>query len=170
MTRSHVKPGGRLEHQEFMLCRQFLLDHNDHPLPMSDNIDKLSPFLQRNRYMEQAAVKRGRQLRLSPHLGTFQKCAGLLDVNELVFPHKRGTWPSDPIERALGARTMLSAMSGMEGFTMLLFTKDLGWSLEDTKAFIAEVKRDMRDDSLRKVLDLHVVYGRKPGAPIAKAP
>lgn len=43
-----------------------------------------------------------------------------------------------------------------------MFTKALGWSLPDTKAFVEEVKRDLRDDGMRKVMDLHVVYGRKP--------
>lgn len=159
----HLAPGGWIEHQEFSLCRQYLMDKNDKPLPMSDNIEELPPFFQWNRYMEQAALKRGRQLQLGPHLRTFQKTAGLLDVKEVVFPHKWGTWLSDPAERSLGARTMLSAMSGMEGFTTILFTKVLSWSLEDTQAFIVKVKRDMRDDSLRKVMDLHVVYGQKPG-------
>lgn len=50
----------------------------------------------------------------------------------------------------------------MEGFTIAIFTKTLGWTLEDTKTFIEEIKRDMRDDNIRKVMDLHVVYGQKP--------
>ncbi|KJX98709.1 hypothetical protein TI39_contig397g00004 [Zymoseptoria brevis] len=159
----HLAPGGYLEHQEFSLCRQYLMDEDDKPLPMSDDINELPSFFQWNRYMDLAAQKRGRPLQLGPHLHNFQEHAGLLDVHEIVFPHKWGTWPNDPTERALGGRTMLSAMSGMEGFTTILFTKVLGWALEDTQAFIVKVKRDMRDDSLRKVMDLHVVYGRKPG-------
>lgn len=113
--------------------------------------------------MEGAAEKRGRPLQLGPRLSTLQKDAGLQDVTEYVFNHKWGTWPSDSKERMLGARTMLSAMSGMEGFTTIMFTKVLGWTLEDTQAFVLEIKRDMRDDSIRKVMDLHVVYGQKIG-------
>lgn len=52
----------------------------------------------------------------------------------------------------------------MEGFTITMFTKALRWSLEDTQAFIVEIKNDMRNDRLRKVMDLHVVYGQKPMA------
>lgn len=68
---------------------------------------------------------------------------------------------ADERERALGARTMLNTISGMEGFTTVLFTKTLGWSLEDTRDFIMEIKRNMRDDGIRKVMDLHVVCGQK---------
>lgn len=113
--------------------------------------------------MEQAALQRGRILQLGPKLADFQTDAGLQNVNEKVFAHKWGTWMSDPKERSLGARTMLNAMSGMEGFTTAMFTQALGWSVEDVRAFIPEIKRDMRDDSLRKVIDLHVVCGQKPG-------
>lgn len=113
--------------------------------------------------MEQAALKRGRQLQLGPQLAIFQRGAGLQNVEDKVFAHKWGTWMSDPHERALGARTMLSTMSGMEGFTTAMFTKSLGWSLEDTQSFIQDIKRNMRDDAIRKVMDLHVVCGQKPG-------
>lgn len=76
----------------------------------------------------------------------------------------------DERERALGARTMVNTISGMEGFTTVLFTKTLGWSLEDTRGFIKQIKRDMRDDGIRKVVDLHVVWGqkRKDGGGIEK--
>jgi hypothetical protein len=130
---------------------------------MSENPDELLPFFRWNRLMDQAALKRGRPLQLGPHLATFQRDAGLQNVREDVFAHKWGTWMSDPQERALGARTMLSTMSGMEGFTTALFTQALGWNLEDTRSFIVDIKRNMRDDSIRKVMDLHVVCGQKPG-------
>jgi SAM-dependent methyltransferase len=159
----YLAPGGWVEHQEFSLCRQYMVDEDGKPVPMSENPDELLPFFRWNRLMDQAALKRGRPLQLGPHLATFQRDAGLQNVREDVFAHKWGTWMSDPQERALGARTMLSTMSGMEGFTTALFTQALGWNLEDTRSFIVDIKRNMRDDSIRKVMDLHVVCGQKPG-------
>ena len=152
-----------MEHQEFSLCRQYMVDEHGRAIPMSEDPNELLPFFRWNRLMEEAASKRGRQLQLGPHLATFQRGAGLQNVNDKVFAHKWGTWMTDPKERALGARTMLSTMSGMEGFTTAMFTKALGWSLEDTQSFIVDIKRNMRDDSIRKVMDLHVVCGQKPG-------
>lgn len=63
--------------------------------------------------MEKAGEIRGRPLQLGPRLSEFQRAAGLQDVTEVVTPHKWGTWSSDDTENMLGARTMLSAMSGM---------------------------------------------------------
>lgn len=140
-----------------------MLDNNDQPIPMSDNIDELPPFFRWGRLMEQAANKRGRVLQLGPKLSSFQRNAGLLDIKDDVYQIRTGTWAADPQQRMLGARMMLSALQGMEGFTTAMFTKSLGWSLEDTQSFVEEAKRDLRDDYLRKVIDLHVVYGQKPG-------
>ncbi|PIA99950.1 hypothetical protein CB0940_02264 [Cercospora beticola] len=161
----HLVPGGWVEHQEFSLCRQYMLDAQGQKIDMGEDVDKFLPFFRWNRLMEQAAAKRGRQLQLGPHLKDFQERAGLLRVEERVFAHKWGTWMDDPQERELGERTMLSTMTGMEGFTTAMFTKSLGWSLEDTKAFIVDIKQNMRDDSIRKVIDLHVVCGQKPSLP-----
>lgn len=175
----HLTPGGWVEHQEFSLCRQYMLSDDGQPITMSSsatttttttNLDHhLPPFFRWNRLMEQAGLQRGRALQLGPDLVSFQRAAGLQNVHEAIFAHKWGTWMSDARERALGARTMLSSISGMEGFTTALFTQTLGWSLEETRDFIRDVKRDMRDDTMRKVVDLHVVCGQKPGASAAKA-
>jgi len=114
--------------------------------------------------MEQAGIIRGRPLQLGPHLVSFQQDAGLHDVTEKIYRIPVGTWPEEPKQRDIGARYLLGVLQGMEGFTTVLFTKALGWSLEDTSAFVEEAKRDLRDDGMRKVLDLHVVYSRKPGS------
>ncbi|KAM3413477.1 hypothetical protein BST61_g11599 [Cercospora zeina] len=158
----YLVPGGWVEHQEFSLCRQYTVDAQGQKIDMGGDVDNLLPFFKWNRLMEQAAMKRGRQLQLGPHLKEYQAKAGLVAVEERVFAHKWGTWMEDPQERELGERTLLSAMNGMEGFTTALFTQALGWSWEDTKSFIVDVKQNMRDDSIRKVIDLHVVCGQKP--------
>jgi SAM-dependent methyltransferase len=161
---AHLVPGGWVEHQEFSLCRQYIVDADGQPLPMAENIDHLPPFFRWTRLMERASLARGRPLQLGPHLASFQRDAGMCDVREKVFAYKWGTWMAPP-ERPLGARAMLNVMSGIEGFTLAMFTKALGWTVEDTQAFIVEVKRDMRDDNLRKVMDLHVVYSQRPKGP-----
>jgi hypothetical protein len=54
---------------------------------------------------------------------------------------------------------------GLEGYTLRLFTKTLGWSLEDTKAFISEVKDEIADSKLKDLRlysNFHLVIGKKP--------
>lgn len=112
--------------------------------------------------MEQAAERRGRIIQLGPELTEFQISAGFQYVTETIYPLPIGTWPPDARQRFIGGHLLLNGLHGMEGFTTMMFTKALGWSLEATQGFVEEVKKNMRDDSMRKVIDLHVVYGRKP--------
>lgn len=158
----HLAPGGWVEHQEFSLCRQYLVDENNQRIAFPEKAEDLPPLLRWGRLMEQAADKRGRTLQLGPKLTTFQSSASLQDTQEKMFQIPSGTWPADKTRREVGARMMLSALQGMEGFTTVLFTKALGWTLDGTQAFVQEVKRDLRDDTMRKTLDLHVVWSQKP--------
>ena len=111
--------------------------------------------------MERAASTRGRNIQLGPSLPTFQSTAGLENVTETIYHIPVGTWAADEKGRLIGASIMLNATNGMEGFTTMLFTKALGWEVQDVGPFVEAVKRDLRDDGLRKVMDFHVVYGRK---------
>ena len=159
----HLAPGGYVEHQEYSLCRLYLVDTDNDPIPLPENIDDFPPLLRWCRLIEQAADRRGRTIQLGPKLVTFQSSAGLEDVTESVYHIKVGTWATDKQERTIGARAMLNALQGMEGFTTMLFTKALEWKEEDVGTFVEKVKRDLRDESMRKVMDFHVVYGRKAG-------
>jgi hypothetical protein len=54
--------------------------------------------------------------------------------------------------------------TGLEGYTLRLFTKTLEWSLEETKAFIEEVKEEISEPKLEKLrlyCLFRVVYGKK---------
>lgn len=156
-----LRPGGWLEHQEFSLCRQYLLDGDGGKVPLPEKVEELTPILRWGRLMEKAADRRGRALQLGPLLKEFHKDAGLQQVTEDIYPMPCGTWSSDPRKKELGAHFLLQTLGGVEGYSMIMFTKVLGWSVEDTNAFLEEVRRDARDDSLRKVLDFHVVYSQK---------
>ena len=114
--------------------------------------------------MERAARQRSRELQLGPSLVDFQKSAGLEGVSETVYPIPYGTWMEDGQARTIGAKVMLNALSGMQGFSMAMFTKVLGWEVPDMEKLLVQVERDFRDDGLRKVMDMYVVYGRKPVA------
>ena len=132
-------------------------------MPDPSKMDDLPAFARWGRLMEQGAENRGRTLYLAPKLKEMQTLAGLQDVTETTYPIPIGTWPTDKQQKLIGSHMLLNGLGGMDGFTTMMFTKALGWSLESTKKFIDEVKTNLRDDSCRKVVDFYVVYGRKPG-------
>ena len=111
---------------------------------------------------------RGRSLELDCVLAETFSLAGLQDVTECVYNLPIGTWPKDKEQKFIGSNMLLGALAGMEGFVMVMFTKALGWSAEAAQEFVEKCNRDLRDDSLRKFLDLYVCCGRKPTSEAAE--
>jgi endonuclease III-like uncharacterized protein len=50
----------------------------------------------------------------------------------------------------------------LEGYTLRLFTKTLGWSKEDTDALINRVQEELQQRDLRLYSNFHLVIGQKP--------
>lgn len=123
--------------------------------------DSMPPFYRWGKLMEEAGEKRGRLINLGSNIKTMQTTAGLQNVTEKVYNIALGTWSEDEQQNQIGAHMMLSGLRGMEGFSMMLFTKVLGWTVEDTQEFVDKVKRDICDNSMRKFMPLYVVYGQK---------
>lgn len=155
----YLKPGGYIEHQEFAFADGYVLDDNGKRAPYST---LNSAFGSWSGLMCEAQEKRGRTMQLGPHLVSWQKDAGLVDVTESIYAIPVGTWPDDPEKKAIGTQYLNNLLNGFEGFTLALFTNVLGWTPERTREYIDECKVDLRDNSIRKMIDIHVVYGMKP--------
>ncbi|KAI9806983.1 MAG: hypothetical protein M1833_002641 [Piccolia ochrophora] len=65
-------------------------------------------------------------------------------------------------QKTVGAWNLLQILEGLEGFSLALFTRTLGWSLEEVQVLLAQVRKDLRDPAIHMQLDFHVVYARKP--------
>lgn len=147
---------------------QYYLDESDKRVEMTEMVDPIQWYRWVS-LMNEASDKRGRTLHLGPKLKGFQEKSGLVNVHEAVYPLPVGTWPSDPKQKSLGGQMLVNVLDGMEGFTMALFTKVLGWSAEDTKDFMQDCKRDLQDNNIKKMVDTYVVYGQKAGGPLGNA-
>jgi short-subunit dehydrogenase involved in D-alanine esterification of teichoic acids len=52
--------------------------------------------------------------------------------------------------------------SGLEGFSMAIFTRVLGWTKPEVDVFLADVRKEMKDTKIHVYWNIFVVYGRKP--------
>ena len=57
---------------------------------------------------------------------------------------------------------MFQMQSALEGYTLHLSTKTLGWSKEDTDALISRVQEELQQKDLRLYSYFHLVIGQKP--------
>lgn len=149
---SYIKPGGYIEQQELALGTLYSKDGTVQPSDVQPEWC---------RYMKEAGLKRGRPVDLGPQIKGFLQNAPFADIGEEVFPMPVGTWPTDEKQKMIATHFMMQTLGGIEGYSMMVFTKVLGWSVEKTKEYLERVKEYCKDDSKHKYMDLHVAWGRK---------
>ncbi|KAL2855713.1 hypothetical protein BJX68DRAFT_231081 [Aspergillus pseudodeflectus] len=155
----HLLPGGWLEVRDNNL--QFLTDS-----PSPEKEDKLVALRKWERLMAEAAEKFGKPINMAEKHKALMEGAGFTEVKEEVYKIPFGAWmEGEPWTPFVETSYRLHMKHGLEGYTLRLFTKTLGWSLEDTKAFISEVKDEIADSKLKDLRlysNFHLVIGKKP--------
>lgn len=67
---------------------------------------------------------------------------GFVDVTVKPFKVPIGTWPANPILKQAGSVQLVAMLEGMEGLSLAVFTRCLGWSIEDTNQLIEQTKQE----------------------------
>lgn len=88
--------------------------------------------------------------------------AGFVDVQQRMFRWPTNGWPKDPLMKELGWRNMINCLDGLEGFSLALFTRGLGWKKEEVDVLVALVGNDFRDRNIHAYFPMPVTFGRKP--------
>ena len=73
-----------------------------------------------------------------------------------------GTWPKDKKLKELGMYQREQMVECVDAFTLGLFTRFLGWDLEETQVLTAQVRDEFRNPKNHLYTVFHFVYGRKP--------
>ncbi|KAK1460867.1 TAM domain methyltransferase [Colletotrichum paranaense] len=144
--------GGYLEMQDLSLPYRC----DDASLTPDSPIHKLSDLFLRGGRVT------GRNMDAAPTYATLMRTAGFVDVEEQQFKWPVNAWPRDPHFKTLGAYTHCNLDHGLEGLTLGLATRNLGWSKEETLLFCATVRKSLRSHKVHAYVPLYVVYGRKP--------
>lgn len=95
-----------------------------------------------------AGIKMGRPLDVVQKFKQLMIDAGFEDVEELIFKWPSNTWPKDPKYKELGAWNLANFDSGLEGMSVALFTRVLGWSPQEVAVLLAGVRKDLRNRSM----------------------
>ena len=73
-----------------------------------------------------------------------------------------GEWPKDPKSKDIGRYERLHMIDAVEPFSLALFTRELGWSLEEIQVLVGHVREDFANPKNHLYSYFHFVYGRKP--------
>jgi ubiquinone/menaquinone biosynthesis C-methylase UbiE len=140
----HLKPGGWVEwHQKYPW---FLSD--DGSLPPE------TPIEMWGKYFFEAAEKFGTPVETAQKLKPWMEEAGFVDVQEHILKLPVGPWPKDKRLKQVGLFEMVNMTEGVEGLTMMAFTRALKWSPERVQLFLLDVRNQVKDRSVHSYYNL----------------
>ena len=108
-----------------------------------------------------AANDNHREISPGPQLEGWVRDAGFVDICHHRLPLPIGRWPRDKKLKTVGAWNLLQILEGLEGFSLALFTRTLGWTEPEVQVLLAQVRADLMDPAIHSQLDLSVVSPRK---------
>ncbi|EFW18774.1 hypothetical protein D8B26_005584 [Coccidioides posadasii str. Silveira] len=148
----HLKPGGWIEMQEY----ETDVHSDDNSL---DNARLIKKF---QRVGDEASAKFGKQFNVA---GTHKQRlidAGFVNVKDDVYKIPIGSWPKDPKMKKLGCYQLVQVLSSLEPFMMALYTRVMGYTVEETEVLIAGVRAEFKDPKNHLYSQFHFIHGQKP--------
>ncbi|SPO05586.1 related to methyltransferase [Cephalotrichum gorgonifer] len=148
----HLAPGGFIE-----LSDPAMTIRSD-----DDTLPKDSALYEWTKLMTDAAVKLGRPPSTAETTASQLAEAGFINIEQRHFKWPTNSWPKDPKMKQLGAMTFEDIGKNLYGLSVALFTRGLGWTIEELQVFLVQVRREMRDPKIHAYIPVYVVYGQKP--------
>ena len=77
-----------------------------------------------------------------------------MDVEEHIVKLPVGPWPKDKRLKNIGLFEMVNMDEGLEGLTMMLFTRALEWSPERVQLFLKGVREEVKNKEVHSYYHL----------------
>ncbi|KAL1876350.1 hypothetical protein VTK73DRAFT_9529 [Phialemonium thermophilum] len=122
-----------------------------------------------NDLLQEGVRRLGRDALAALRYRAWMTDAGFVNVVERRFAVPMSPWAKGRDNKVLGAMQMTNHLEGIEGITLSVFTKGLGWTADQVSEFLVDVKKDLVDRRLHGYVPIIVIYGQKPPAPEAKS-
>ncbi|KAF8460538.1 S-adenosyl-L-methionine-dependent methyltransferase [Kalaharituber pfeilii] len=144
----NLKPGGYIELHEYS-TEVFSPDPSISPAIHAPTIFQWAQLF------NQASTLSGRPPGniITPRLKHELAAAGFVDIEERPLMLPLGVWHPERRMKELGAYGLLNMLDGVEGFTLRLFTRYLGWTDEQCKILIDKVRKEFKRGAKLYVLE-----------------
>lgn len=149
---ANLKPGGWVEMQEY----DAWIFSDD------DSCEKAKWTMDWVTQLDDASKSFHKQINVARFHRQWMEAAGFEDVVEDVKRIPIGPWAKDPHLKELGRCERMHMQMSVESHTPALFTRVLGYSLEQSKVLMERVKAEMRDPNLHLITSYRFIRGRSP--------
>lgn len=134
----HCKPGGYFELQE--LDPRFTSDDGS----LKDD----SALTYWSGLICEAAEKYNRPI---PRVADYKKWfenAGFVGINQTTFKSATNPWPKSKLLKEAGKFQLLAHVEGLEGVSIGLMTRGLGWKADEVKVLMARLRPELRSRAI----------------------
>lgn len=100
----------------------------------------------------------GRPMDLCHKYREWMEEIGFVDIEEKLFVWPTNTWPKVKHLKELGRWNEVNLSEGMEGFSLALMTRALGWSKDEVEVLCAKVRNDLRDRSIHAYFPMYDMH------------
>ena len=118
------------------------------PTLSDDDSLKGTAILRWQEVLLEATIKLGRPVNIPSKYKQWMGEAGLTNVSEVIYKWPMNTWPKSQKYKDLGSWQLANVLEGVEGFTLGLFTRVLGWSKEEVEALLVDVRKDLHNKNI----------------------
>ena len=108
--------------------------------------------------MLEASKKIGQSLDNPIHYAEWMRDAGFVNVQHVVYKWPLNPWPLEKKNKTLGLWTLANALDGVEGFTVAMFTRVLGWDPAEVQSFLVDVRKDFKNKGIHSYLTVWVTF------------
>lgn len=110
--------------------------------------DPSNSISQWSKLMMEAAERIGTPLDNPTKHAEWMRGAGFVNVKSELHKLASNPWPKAKKDKTLGLWNLANMMDGVEGFTMAMFTRVLGWQPEAVQVFLEGVRADTRNRAI----------------------
>ena len=82
--------------------------------------------------------------------------AGFVDIQEYFLKRPINTWPKNKQLKEIGRAQLMNYSEGIEGLTIGLFTRALGWTAAEVQVLIAKLRPELKDRNIHSYQILYV--------------
>ncbi|KAE9381991.1 S-adenosyl-L-methionine-dependent methyltransferase, partial [Stipitochalara longipes BDJ] len=145
-----LAPGGYVELQDVVQPYFFLGEHSQ-----SSNLHRWSELTC------EGSAKIGRSWTNVPNYKRWMEELGFVDIVERDFYWPSSRWAEGEYYKKIASIYSKNMCNGVEGMSLKVMGS-LGWTAEEVRSFMAEVRKDFCDVDVFAYVIVKVVYGRKP--------
>ncbi|KAI9842547.1 MAG: hypothetical protein M1837_007060 [Sclerophora amabilis] len=148
----NLEPGGWLELQDLTA-----------PLKCDDGTVKEDLAISKwDRLLRDAGENIGRRVDTPRSYTKWMTEAGFTNVQLVPYKWPQNPWPKADREKEIGLWNQQNMEDGLQGLSMGLLTRALGWSQREVEMLLVEVRKDFRNKYIHGYWDVFMVYGQKP--------